>query len=104
MRIPLHQTHLIPTPCLAPADQEGNDAGAIHQSTFKHQATLSMDLEIWQDIIDTLGLEEPIIKYRHELSAPGIPTVKLFRRWGIGSGSAFTVLCIVCLKIAKRRL
>ncbi|PNP44845.1 hypothetical protein TGAMA5MH_03258 [Trichoderma gamsii] len=58
-------------PALAPVDRDGDDAGAIRQSTSKHQAILSMDMETWQDIIDTLGLEEPMIEHRQELSATG---------------------------------
>ncbi|KAL6902862.1 Nse4 C-terminal domain-containing protein [Trichoderma evansii] len=58
-------------PALAPVDREGDDAGAIRQSTSKHQAILSMDMETWQDIIDTLGLKEPMIEHRQELSATG---------------------------------
>lgn len=58
-------------PALAPVDREGDDVGAIRQSTSKHQAILSMDMETWQDIIDTLGLEEPMIEHRRELSATG---------------------------------
>lgn len=30
-----------------------------------------MDMETWKDIIDTLGLKEPMIKHRQELSATG---------------------------------
>lgn len=58
-------------PALAPVDREGDDAGAVRQSTSKHQAILSMDMETWQDIIDTLGLKEPMIEHRQELSATG---------------------------------
>ncbi|KAL7923370.1 Nse4 C-terminal domain-containing protein [Trichoderma austrokoningii] len=58
-------------PALAPVDREADDAGTIRQSTSKHQAILSMDMETWQDIIDTLGLEEPMIEHRQELSATG---------------------------------
>ncbi|PON21156.1 hypothetical protein TGAM01_v210004 [Trichoderma gamsii] len=58
-------------PALAPVDRDGDDAGVIRQSTSKHQAILSMDMETWQDIIDTLGLEEPMIEHRQELSATG---------------------------------
>ncbi|KAL7898359.1 Nse4 C-terminal domain-containing protein [Trichoderma sp. SZMC 28014] len=58
-------------PALAPVDREGDDAGAIRQSTSKHQAILSMDMETWQDIIDTLGLKEPMIQHRQDLSATG---------------------------------
>ncbi|KAM0513012.1 hypothetical protein ACHAPE_008217 [Trichoderma viride] len=58
-------------PALAPVDREGDDAGAIRMSTSKHQAILSIDMETWQDIVDTLGLEEPMIEHRQELSATG---------------------------------
>lgn len=30
----------IPTPCLAPVDREGDDAGAIRQSTSKHHGSI----------------------------------------------------------------
>jgi hypothetical protein len=59
------------TPRLAPVDREDDDATATRQSSSKHQAILSMDMETWQDIIDTLGLKEPMIEHRQELSATG---------------------------------
>jgi non-structural maintenance of chromosomes element 4 len=37
----------------------------------KHQAILSMDMETWRDIIDTLGLTEPMIEHRAEASLNG---------------------------------
>ncbi|OTA02963.1 Nse4 nuclear protein [Trichoderma parareesei] len=58
-------------PSLAPVDREADDTGAIRQATSKHQAILSMDMETWQDIIDTLGLKEPMIEHRRELAVSG---------------------------------
>lgn len=58
-------------PSLAPVDREAEDTGAIRQATSKHQAIFSMDMETWQDIIDTLGLKEPMIEHRRELAVSG---------------------------------
>ncbi|KAF4343880.1 non-structural maintenance of chromosome element 4 [Fusarium beomiforme] len=37
----------------------------------KHQAILSMDMETWQDIINTFGLEEPMITHRKDVATSG---------------------------------
>ncbi|KAL7947167.1 Nse4 C-terminal domain-containing protein [Trichoderma barbatum] len=58
-------------PALAPVDRERDDTGATRQATSKHQAILSMDMETWQDIIDTMGLTEPMIEHRRELTVSG---------------------------------
>ncbi|KAM0247000.1 hypothetical protein ACHAQJ_010028 [Trichoderma viride] len=58
-------------PALAPVDREGDDTGTVRQSTSKHQAILSMDMATWQDIIDTMGLREPMIEHRQELTVTG---------------------------------
>ncbi|RFU80869.1 nuclear qri2 nse4 [Trichoderma arundinaceum] len=54
----------------APVDRE-DDTGTIRQATSKHQAILSMDMATWQDIIDTMGLQEPMIEHRQETSVSG---------------------------------
>ncbi|KAL6853287.1 Nse4 C-terminal domain-containing protein [Trichoderma novae-zelandiae] len=58
-------------PSLAPVDREADDTGSIRQATSKHQAILSMDMETWQDIIDTMGLKEPMIEHRREMAVSG---------------------------------
>ncbi|KAL7913545.1 Nse4 C-terminal domain-containing protein [Trichoderma velutinum] len=58
-------------PALAPVDRERDDTEAIRQATSKHQAILSMDMETWQDIIDTMGITEPMIEHRRELTVSG---------------------------------
>ncbi|KAH0524726.1 hypothetical protein TsFJ059_007191 [Trichoderma semiorbis] len=58
-------------PALAPVDRESDDTAAIRQATSKHQAILSMDMETWRDIIDTMGIKEPMIEHRPELTASG---------------------------------
>ncbi|KAH6604112.1 nuclear qri2 nse4 [Trichoderma cornu-damae] len=52
-------------------DREGDDTGTVRQATSKHQAILSMDMATWQDIIDTMGLQEPMIEHRRELTVSG---------------------------------
>ena len=46
--------------------EDDNDEGRARQGASKHQAILSMDMETWQDIVDTLGLTEPMIAHRQE--------------------------------------
>ncbi|KAL7931099.1 Nse4 C-terminal domain-containing protein [Trichoderma chlorosporum] len=58
-------------PALAPVDREADETGAIRPATSKHQAILSMDMETWQDIIDTMGIKEPMIEHRRELAVSG---------------------------------
>ncbi|PKK47357.1 hypothetical protein CI102_7739 [Trichoderma harzianum] len=58
-------------PALAPVDRESDDTAAIRQATSKHQAILSMDMETWRDIIDTMGIKEPMIEHRPELTVSG---------------------------------
>ncbi|PNP50051.1 hypothetical protein THARTR1_09236 [Trichoderma harzianum] len=58
-------------PALAPVDRERDDTAAIRQATSKHQAILSMDMETWRDIIDTMGIKEPMIEHRQELTVSG---------------------------------
>lgn len=58
-------------PCTAPVDRESDDTAAIRQATSKHQAILSMDMETWRDIIDTMGIKEPMIEHRPELTVSG---------------------------------
>lgn len=57
--------------CTAPVDREEGDEGRARQSSSKYQAILSMDMETWQDIIDTLGLSEPMIEHRREAAEGG---------------------------------
>ncbi|KAF4994344.1 hypothetical protein FGRMN_5852 [Fusarium graminum] len=60
-------------PALAPVDREaeGEDEEPTRHGAAKHQAILSMDMETWQDIIDTFGLTEPMIAHRKEATSSG---------------------------------
>ena len=54
---------------IAPVDSEHDDDSRVRQGGSKYQAILSMDMKTWQDIIDTLGLTEPMIEHRREETA-----------------------------------
>ena len=56
----------------APVEREHDgDDPQRGASSSKHQAILSMDMKTWQDIIDTLHLEEPMIQHRVEPNQSG---------------------------------
>ncbi|CAJ0547838.1 Ff.00g045920.m01.CDS01 [Fusarium sp. VM40] len=60
-------------PALAPVDREAEaeDEEPTRHGAAKHQAILSMDMETWQDIVDTFGLKEPMIAHRREATSSG---------------------------------
>lgn len=47
------------------------EEGGVKREVAKHQAIFSMDMETWQDIIDTFHITEPMIKHRKEATASG---------------------------------
>ncbi|KAF4442420.1 ferric reductase [Fusarium acutatum] len=52
-------------------DVEGEEEEPTRHGAAKHQAILAMDMEIWQDIIDTFDLKEPMIAHRKEVTTSG---------------------------------
>jgi hypothetical protein len=57
---------------VAVATQEGEEEEEnTRRGTSKHQAILSMDMKTWQDIIDTYGLNESMIRHRKETTHSG---------------------------------
>ncbi|KAF5710664.1 ferric reductase [Fusarium mundagurra] len=52
-------------------DVEGEEEEPTRHGAAKHQAILSMDMETWQDIIDTFDLKEPMIAHRKEVTTSG---------------------------------
>ncbi|KAF4966476.1 hypothetical protein FZEAL_10651 [Fusarium zealandicum] len=58
-------------PALAPVDRETEEEETARHGAAKHQAILSMDMETWRDIIDTFGLQEPMIAHRKEATNTG---------------------------------
>jgi hypothetical protein len=58
---------------VAPVNKEDVDEEdePTRRGAAKHQAILSMDMETWQDIIDTFGLREPMITHRKDISNSG---------------------------------
>ncbi|KAJ4194130.1 hypothetical protein NW767_003728 [Fusarium falciforme] len=58
-------------PALAPVDREAEEEEPTRHGAAKHQAILSMDMETWRDIIDTFGLQEPMIAHRKEATNTG---------------------------------
>ncbi|KAM5346539.1 hypothetical protein ACJ41O_009544 [Fusarium nematophilum] len=58
-------------PSLAPVERDADEEEMTRHGASKHQAILSMDMETWHDIIDTLGLEEPMIEHRKEATNTG---------------------------------
>ncbi|KAM6535171.1 hypothetical protein FALCPG4_004759 [Fusarium falciforme] len=58
-------------PALAPVDREAEEEEPTRHGAAKHQAILSMDMETWRDIIDTFGLQEPMIAHRKEATNAG---------------------------------
>jgi hypothetical protein len=46
---------------------EDNDEGAITKGHHaKHQAVLSLDMAMWQELIDLFDIKEPMIEHRKE--------------------------------------
>ncbi|KAM3519722.1 hypothetical protein MY4038_009691 [Beauveria bassiana] len=60
-------------PALAPVVREEHEDKSVRQSSAKHQAILSIDMQAWQDIVETLQIKEPMIEHRQETidSGPG---------------------------------
>ncbi|KAM0243429.1 hypothetical protein ACHAPO_000277 [Fusarium lateritium] len=60
-------------PALAPVNREDveEEEEPTRHGAAKHQAILSMDMETWQDIIDTFGLTEPMIAHRKDVTNSG---------------------------------
>ncbi|OHE96634.1 hypothetical protein CORC01_08091 [Colletotrichum orchidophilum] len=59
-------------PSLNPiSNGDTNEDGTVKRETAKQQAIFSMDMQTWQDIIDTFGIEEPMITHRKEATAQG---------------------------------
>ncbi|QGI83130.1 unnamed protein product [Fusarium fujikuroi] len=52
-------------------DVEVEEEEPTRHGAAKHQAILSMDMETWQDIIDTFDLKEPMIAHRKEVTTSG---------------------------------
>ncbi|PCD33134.1 hypothetical protein AU210_009369 [Fusarium oxysporum f. sp. radicis-cucumerinum] len=52
-------------------DVEAEEGEPTRHGAAKHQAILSMDMETWQDIIDTFDLKEPMIAHRKEVTTSG---------------------------------
>ncbi|KAM3498839.1 hypothetical protein MY11210_009652 [Beauveria gryllotalpidicola] len=60
-------------PALAPVVREEHEDESVRHSSAKHQAILSIDMQAWQDIVETFQIEEPMIEHRQETvnSGPG---------------------------------
>ncbi|WQF83283.1 Putative nse4/EID Nse3/MAGE-binding protein [Colletotrichum destructivum] len=55
-------------------DEDGTARGsAAKRETAKQQAIFSMDMQTWQDIIDTFDIEEPMITHRKESGSTQVP-------------------------------
>lgn len=52
-------------------DEAEDDDEPTRHGAAKHQAILSMDMQTWQDIIDTFGLKEPMITHRNDVTSSG---------------------------------
>ncbi|KAK0729823.1 Nse4 C-terminal-domain-containing protein [Lasiosphaeris hirsuta] len=59
-------------PALEPfrKDPESNNAQSRH-GTMRHQAIMSIDMEIWQEVIKAFNIKEPMIPHREEEEAGG---------------------------------
>ncbi len=57
----------------APVNREDHEDEPARQGSAKHQAVLSIDMQAWQDIVETLQIKEPMIEHRQEVvnSGPG---------------------------------
>ncbi|KAI1270992.1 hypothetical protein F5Y07DRAFT_45059 [Xylaria sp. FL0933] len=49
----------------------GQDPSATKRDTQRHQAVLSIDMQMWREIIDAFDITEPIIEHRKEQSTKG---------------------------------
>ncbi|KAI1825873.1 hypothetical protein F4861DRAFT_155136 [Xylaria intraflava] len=49
----------------------GQDSGATKRDAQRHQAVLSIDMQMWRDIIDAFNITESIIEHRQEQSTQG---------------------------------
>ncbi|KAM3547305.1 hypothetical protein ARSEF4850_010102 [Beauveria asiatica] len=60
-------------PALAPVVREEHEDESVRQSSAKHQAILSIDMQAWHSIVETLQIKEPMIEHRQETvnSGPG---------------------------------
>ncbi|PHH74335.1 hypothetical protein CDD82_4974 [Ophiocordyceps australis] len=58
-------------PALAPVDPEADNERHARHGAAKHQAVLSIDMKTWRDITATLGLTEPMIEHRKDVSNAG---------------------------------
>ncbi|KAK0382398.1 hypothetical protein CLIM01_00211 [Colletotrichum limetticola] len=59
-------------PSLNPiSNGDANEDGTVKRETAKQQAIFSMDMQTWQDIIDTFEIKEPMITHRKEATAQG---------------------------------
>ncbi|KAL0937756.1 nuclear protein qri2 [Colletotrichum truncatum] len=59
-------------PSLSPiGGDEVEEEGGVKREKAKQQAIFSMDMQTWQDIIDTFDIKEPMIKHRKEATAQG---------------------------------
>ncbi|GAP90182.1 putative non-structural maintenance of chromosome element 4 [Rosellinia necatrix] len=56
-------------PSLQPAAAQ--DSSALKRDAQRHQAVLSIDMQMWRDIIDAFDITEPIIEHRKEQSTQG---------------------------------
>lgn len=61
------------TPKIAPVVREDHENESARQGSAKYQAVLSIDMQAWEDIIETLQIKEPMIEHRPEVvnSGPG---------------------------------
>lgn len=60
-------------PVTAPVMREDREEETTRQGSAKHQAVLSMDMQAWEEIVQTLQIKEPMIEHRKEAvdRAPG---------------------------------
>ncbi|KAK3935615.1 Nse4 C-terminal-domain-containing protein [Diplogelasinospora grovesii] len=52
-------------------NQQPDDGGGSNRRTQRHQAIMSIDMEMWKDIIDAFGIKEPMIPHRKEEATQG---------------------------------
>ncbi|OAR02807.1 hypothetical protein LLEC1_00213 [Akanthomyces lecanii] len=57
----------------APVVREDHENEPSRQGSAKYQAVLSIDMQTWEDIVETLHIKEPMIEHRSEIvnSGPG---------------------------------
>ncbi|KAJ6786786.1 hypothetical protein PWT90_03127 [Aphanocladium album] len=56
---------------IAPVIRQDHDDEAARQGSAKHQAVLSIDMQAWRDIVETLQIKEPMIEHRQEAANTG---------------------------------